>query len=387
MRKALERALSFTQVEGSHLKRLLLVPAVVAALLGAAFIASGAAPAAAEDSTITIKAGEGEPGYAINAFLPQNISVLTGTTVRWIMPWLEPHIIAGCVGQPPAEEPAGPIGGDFPNAEGCFFNPFTVGDPANPPSFEVRFVEAGTYNYFCPIHPAMTAQVKVFDEGEAGSLGVDNQQSADARGAAELNTRLINIQDVAAGVAAQGVTVANKAGGGKNYGLAVGASSLYGDSAQQFIPATVNVKVGDSVTWTNSSEEPHNILFGGPPANADPFDFPGDPSGSKFDGTGRVQSPMTFGGDPQAPHSFEVVFTKEGTYHYICMLHADQGMVGTVVVGASGAPGAPGAPNTGTGLASEGGATGLAGWLLVAGALALCASLGAGVALRVRREE
>jgi len=356
--------------------------AITVALLGAAFVASGAAPAAAEDSTLTITAGEGENGYAINAFLPQNISVITGTTVRWELPWYEPHIIAGCIGAPPDEEPEAPIGGDFPNAEGCFFLPFTFGDPANPPTFEVRFVEAGTYDYFCPIHPQMVGQVKVFDEGSAGSQGVDNQQSADARAAAELNTRLINIKGIAAEIVARGTKVTTNPNGTKHYEVTVGGNSLYGDDVMQFIAASLNVKVGDSVTWKSNSPSPHNVLFGGPP-KGDPFEYPGDPDGSKYDGSAAAQSAMMFN-DGQSPNSFELVFTKEGSFQYICMLHAPQGMAGVINVGPSDRPQAPGAPNTGSGLDTQG--SPWAGWALVLGALLTCGALGAGVAIGARRQ-
>ena len=70
-----------------------------------------------------------------------------------------------------------------------------------------------------------------------------------------------------------------------------------------FTPATLSVKVGDTVTWTNRDEEPHTVA-------AD---------------DGSFHSP---GMDTSATYTF--TFTKPGTFGYICSIHPF--MRGTVVV-------------------------------------------------------
>nr|WP_238390653.1 MULTISPECIES: cupredoxin family copper-binding protein [unclassified Mycolicibacterium] len=70
-----------------------------------------------------------------------------------------------------------------------------------------------------------------------------------------------------------------------------------------FVPATLTVHRGDTVTWTNHDEEPHTVAAG----------------------DGSFHSP---GMDANATYSF--TFTTQGSYDYICSMHPF--MHGTVVV-------------------------------------------------------
>jgi amicyanin len=70
-----------------------------------------------------------------------------------------------------------------------------------------------------------------------------------------------------------------------------------------FVPATLTVHRGDSVTWTNHDEEPHTIAAG----------------------DGSFHSP---GMDTNATYSY--TFTTPGNYDYTCGIHPF--MHGTVVV-------------------------------------------------------
>lgn len=105
-----------------------------------------------------------------------------------------------------------------------------------------------------------------------------------------------------------------------------------------FAPATVNVSVGDTVTWTNNE--------GG-----------GVPHTASSDTAGVFDSGQLSGGQ-----SFSRTFTTAGSFPYHCNVHPT--MTGLVVVAAAaggtstpagGATQAP--PAVGTGLAAEGGAS------------------------------
>ena len=79
--------------------------------------------------------------------------------------------------------------------------------------------------------------------------------------------------------------------------------------------------------------------------------------------------------------------TKAGTYTYVCLLHADQGMAGTIVVSdkAAAAPSSPGpikAPNTGTGGATRTGGSLLPALLMLAIAGVGLAAAGTRVAVK-----
>ncbi|BBZ79407.1 hypothetical protein MANY_47440 [Mycolicibacterium anyangense] len=72
-----------------------------------------------------------------------------------------------------------------------------------------------------------------------------------------------------------------------------------------FTPATLTVKVGDTVTWTNHDEEPHTVV-----ADDGSFHSPGLGTNDKY----------TF------------TFTAPGSFSYLCSIHPF--MHGTVVVSA-----------------------------------------------------
>ncbi|MEM9807929.1 MAG: plastocyanin [Cyanobacteria bacterium P01_D01_bin.56] len=85
----------------------------------------------------------------------------------------------------------------------------------------------------------------------------------------------------------------------------------------QFEPATITIKAGDSVTWTNNKMAPHNVIF-------DPAGVPG----GKDVADALSQEQLTF-----APgESYSSTFTDPGEYSYFCAPHRGAGMVGKVIV-------------------------------------------------------
>jgi plastocyanin len=72
----------------------------------------------------------------------------------------------------------------------------------------------------------------------------------------------------------------------------------------KFVPASVNVRVGDIVGFTNGGNIPHNVTF---------------------TGSGVASQTMNSG------DSFLVKFTRTGTYKYVCTFHP--GMAGAITVG------------------------------------------------------
>ena len=92
----------------------------------------------------------------------------------------------------------------------------------------------------------------------------------------------------------------------------------------------VDVAVGTTVTWTNqSNNEPHDVVFPPagqtPPATLSPFSPPS--GGPTYDGTTLVNSGVMMPGQ-----SFQLTFTRAGTYTYYCLFHDDDGMVATIAV-------------------------------------------------------
>ena len=89
-----------------------------------------------------------------------------------------------------------------------------------------------------------------------------------------------------------------------------------------------------------------------------------------------------------ATSKFSLTFTKAGTYTYICLLHADQGMAGVIVVGPPGSGvalsggGTITPPSTG-----DGGLLGASsgGWMMYAGLVLLVAGTTAGAYVSAKR--
>ena len=110
-------------------------------------------------------------------------------------------------------------------------------------------------------------------------------------------------------------------------GLALAAPVLAAEAGvsiadKRFEPATIDVAVGDSVTWTvtKSIGEPHSVTSGKPTDTG---------TGSIFDsGLDKLKDD---GG------TFTFTFEAEGTYDYFCQVHPE--MVGQVVVTAAGGEG------------------------------------------------
>jgi plastocyanin len=115
----------------------------------------------------------------------------------------------------------------------------------------------------------------------------------------------------------------------------------------RFLKGTIRIHVGETVEWTNMDPvTPHTITFGTEPA--DPMalvNVAPDPDGAlhgTISGPGSsvssgfvIEAPQDRIGLPQSPPGVtrvRVTFTKEGKYDYICALHDELGMTGTVVV-------------------------------------------------------
>ncbi|WP_426441063.1 cupredoxin domain-containing protein [Bradyrhizobium genosp. P] len=87
-----------------------------------------------------------------------------------------------------------------------------------------------------------------------------------------------------------------------------------------FVPAIINIGVGDTVKWTNPGVITHSVAFD--PAQASTASDVALPAGAQPFGSGNMEEDATFS------HTFTV----KGTYKYVCKFHEAMGMVGTVVV-------------------------------------------------------
>ena len=101
--------------------------------------------------------------------------------------------------------------------------------------------------------------------------------------------------------------------GGSNVSIVSGASTM---ADKAYSPNPVNVKVGDTVTWTNDDSQPHTVTSGKDSSDPD--------KGKVFDSSPNF-NPML-----SPKQTFQHKFTSAGEVPYFCQIHPT--MVGKVVV-------------------------------------------------------
>jgi len=341
-------------------------------------LATAGPAAAAGPQSWSVDAGTGDAtGVAALKFYPAAITVDAGDTITWKVAGNAHTISFLTAGQTPPspEDPAAqaPAGGS--SVDGSAFTSSGIKFPApGQDTYALTFPTAGTFAFHCLIHPGMDGTVTV---NAAGTAYPQDQAAITAA------TQTAEAADIATGHTLEASftpSSTTNADGSTTYHLAagVGSGSI---SILRFISSTLDVQVGDTVEWTNfdTNGEPHSVSFGTEPQDPSAVAPSG---GSTYAGTGWVSSGLYVGPPIPAPHSYQLTFTKAGTFPYICVLPDVVGMTGSITVAAAPSSGvtppptatAPVGPASGTGDGSLG--------LLALAALA--GLLGSFVAIRRR---
>ena len=311
---------------------------------GAYWAASGSAADAAK--TIFGYAGSGRAGIAVNLFVPDEVYVEPGDTVEWVNPYEEPHTLTFLVGDDGFEfdEVANvEAAAAFDGSES-----FSSGFIGKDAQFAVTFSKLGKYTFLCLLHQGMVVDVFVVPAGTTVPPQGANSPE---------NTAIIEAA-IATGEAAEAAVEvpapASLPDGSTNWTVVTGpgvplpqGSSV---DVMKFFAPNLSIAVGDTVTWKDETFVPHTVTFIPEelPAEINPF-VPEIPSqdfdGSDYVNSGIISAIPDFG----AVTEFSLTFTKVGTYQYLCLLHADQGMVGEIVVGSGAGSGPITPPSTGDG--------------------------------------
>ena len=217
-----------------------------------------------------------------------------------------------------------------------------------PLTYSVTFPAAGNFKFVCLIHADMTGVVHVLNASE--TLPHDDQDLYDRQAQGEQVLLLADASrlkgrgspadedraqsnDVAAGI---GEIVTTTGGGSQTASL------------MRFLRDTIVVHVGDTVEWTSLDPSiNHTVTFGvepadprKPSANVQPASdgarqasiaSPSDSVNSGF----LSPAPQDRAGTAQSPPGvtrFRVTFTSPGTFNYICAVHDQLSMKGTVIV-------------------------------------------------------
>jgi plastocyanin len=294
------------------------------------------APSAFADSTpmhwnVTVGAQNKDMGVQVSTYFPNDLTVDAGDSVTWTSATAEPHTVTFLnAGQTPPQDPFSPPAGGKSYAGSGYFNSgplLGMAAPGFAQAYSLTFTRPGTYTYVCLFHPFMTGTVHV---QAAGAAYPENQAAYD-RQSKELEQRFL-----AQGEALRGTARAVSVADPTHTAVAAGAGNGTA-TVMRFLPDRLVVQVGATVTWTNRDPmEPHTVTFGpepqGPNADFTPVGLDGS-AHATISFPGQQVSSGGFGG-MASPATFKVTFTAPGKYPYICMLHDEMGMVGTIIVGA-----------------------------------------------------
>jgi len=157
-------------------------------------------------------------------------------------------------------------------------------------SFSFTFTKIGTFDYFCQVHPWMTGQVVVGNDGTLQSPPISVPPSPISLPAKDplLNNTSTSKVSIPPGAADKKVT-------------------------EYFLPKTITIKNLDSIIWTNADSAAHTVTSGLADKGSD----------------GVFDSGLVSPGK-----SFTFQFTKVGTVDYFCMVHP--WMSGIVMVQSNG---------------------------------------------------
>lgn len=308
---------------------------LAAALALLALAAAG--PAAAAHHTWLVTAGVQAPvqnarhGIQAVDYLPREIWISAGDTVRWKVPTGEPHTVTFLPAgeRPPHFDPTNPTvtqrqGGSTYTGTGYFNSGVmpaaAVGGPKNAPTtYQLTFTKPGDYRYFCLLHGEMVGTVHVLPAGTPLPFTQAQYEQQSARQAQSLIAQGRMLERIAL----QAATTQSR--------LVVAGTGSGRIEDQDYFPAELTIHAGQTVTFLNlDPEAPHTVTFGAEPkqpgATVKPYGNPkayaGGPLNSGYFGVKP----------PWSGPSFTVRFTKPGVYHYYCALHDDNGMKATIVV-------------------------------------------------------
>ena len=303
----------------------------------------------------TVGAQSADKGKQALAFLSNELWIHTGDSIRWTAATDELHTVTFLTtGQirPPlfANGSGGPfVGCQVPTPDGSSFNGtscVTSGPLSSGQTYTVRFSAAGNYKLVCLVHLRMTGAVHVLNPAEP----LPYNQAAYDREAMRQQAELLADASIleGRGIATAQLTAPNAVTAGIDAITASGGGSNAA-SVVRFLGGLTIVRVGETVEWTSLSPTVfHTVTFGTEPVNAFPpfpFSIPIDSDGVRHAAINSVNDSVNSGviglmsqeavGAPQLALDstrFRVTFTSPGIFNYICALHDDLGMIGTVVV-------------------------------------------------------
>jgi plastocyanin len=335
-----------TRLIGSYTQRISWHCALLIALL---------VPVSALADTWQLQAGAESPdrGRQALAFLPNEVWIHAGDSIRWTFPTHERHTLTFLKpGQtrPPAFGPTfgilvgcpgiTPDGSSF-DGSACVTSDVLLldQDTTTPPTYSVTFPAAGNFKFVCLIHADMTGVVHVADPSQALPNDQDfyDRQSQMEQALLLAEASRLNGREPGKGMAAGVGEIVTMTGAGSQTA-----------SLMRFGQGTIVVGVGDTVEWISLDPSiNHTVTFGTEPADPRPPSANVLPTsdGARQAVISPTSDSVNSGFLSPAPQDranlvqsnpgvtrFRVTFTSSGTFNYICAVHDQLDMKGTVIV-------------------------------------------------------
>ena len=235
-----------------------------------------AMPALPITMMVSIPSGVSYPGCesSDSCYLPYSLQIKVGDTISWSNDDTAAHTVTS--GTPDG------IDGIFDS------NLFMAGS-----TFEFTFDKAGTYPYFCMVHPWMIGEITVNEIEEM----IVNEIAVGEPNPSGIEPEVIPVEPTEKRAAPVEVIMAKGSG-------APGCEV----TNECYLPYQIEIYSGEPVVWINSDSAAHTVTSG----------LPALPSGL-FDS-----------GMMMPDQKWDFVFTDSGEYDYYCMLHP--WMTGKVIV-------------------------------------------------------
>jgi plastocyanin len=344
-----------------HLKKM--ISTSVVSFAAAAIIIGGAAGTAwATEWQSKVGAESPDRGSEALAFLPNELWIHPGDSIRWAFPTHERHtltflkpgqmrppgfgptfgVVVGCPGVTP--DGSSFDGSSCVTSDVLLLPEDDTKPPTPAPTYTVSFPSTGNFKFVCLIHNDMTGVVHVVNL----STSLPNDQTFYDREAQAAQSLLLS--------EASSLERRGRPGGPQSNSVAVGAGEIVtitGTGSQtaslmRFLRGTIVVQVGDTVEWSNLDPSiNHTVTFGTEPADPRPISSnvtvssDGARQATISSPTENVNSGFLTPTPQDRPNlaqaapnitRFRVTFTVPGVFNYICAVHDQLGMSGTVHV-------------------------------------------------------
>jgi len=297
--------------------------------------------------TATVGAQSTDQGQQALAFLPNEIWIHAGDSIRWTFDSNEIHTVTflteGQVRPPDLDGCSSSNPATFDGSTCVTSDPFAAGAGMGS-SFTVNFPKAGNFKVVCLVHENMTGAIHVLDS----KLPLPHDQAFYNAQTTKERKAVLSDSDSATNTDGHALI----AGIGEVSATAGGSDTR---SVLRFINAQtamtdgkIQIHVGDTVQWSNQDPiTPHTITFGTEPNDPGPpsANVTVDPDGvlhavikSPLDDVHSgviIAAPQERTGLPQSPLGFtrfRVTFLKPGIFPYVCAFHDVLGMTGEVDV-------------------------------------------------------